>query len=623
MFPRSNRSPVEVSATKSLRNARLGGWRKATAVLSVAALALVAAPGLQTAAQAADEKPSIKVALTGDIDSLNPFLAVLATGTSILGYQYEGLVANSAESNEVVPAIAEKWSTSPDGKEWTYTLPADGKWSDGKPITSKDVKWTYDAVANVDALKQANGSLVENIESVTAPDEKTVVIKLKAAQAPNPGGELPIVPEHIWAGISDPGKFANDKDAVGSGPYTVTSYDKTGGVKLKTNPNYRSGAAKVAGVIYVPYKNTDAAVQALKTGEVDIVDGLTVAQYGALKNAPNISTNAGTGRRYSAIAINPGAKDSSGKDMGNGNVALHDPVLRQAIVRAIDSKTILEKVRQGLGTQGTGIIPAVYPTFHWNAKPEDLTLSYDKDAANKLLDDAGYKKGADGIRLDKSGKPLNLRLMGRSTDPTHQQMADFVKPWLKEIGINISTEMKAPAQVNDESTLGNYDLYFTGWGIGADPDFQLSINQCSSRPNADGTGATSESNWCSPEFDAVYKKQHEELDAAKRAQLVIDAQKLIYQAAVNNVMYYGDALEAYRSDRFTGFVTQPAKNGVIMGQTGPWGLYSATPVAANADQSQSGGSSATIWWIVGGVVVLAAIVVVVLRRKSATSDDRE
>lgn len=623
MFRRKRESVDAVSAARTNGGSRSNRWQRAAAVLGVAVFGLVAAPAVQTAAQADDAKPTIKVALTGDIDSLNPFIAVLLTSTSILNYQYEGLVQTGAENNEIVPGIAASWSTSPDGKVWTYKLPADAKWSDGQPITSKDVAWTYNAIATVPALKQANGSLVENVVSVKAPDDTTAVITLKDAQAPNPGADLAIVPEHIWSKVSDPATFANDKDDVGSGPFVVSSYNKTGGVVLKANQNYRKGAAKIGGIIYVPYKNSDAAVQALKTGEIDIATGLTPAQYQALQNAPGITTNKGSGRRYQALAMYPGAKDAQGKVLGNGNPALEDPILRQAIVRAVDNKVLLEKVLQGLGTLATGEIPMTYPLYHWNATPEELTLSFDPAASNKMLDDAGYKKGADGIRLDKTGKPLSFRLMGRSTDPTHQQMADFIKPWLKDIGINITTEMKSSAQVNDDSTLGNYDLYFTGWGIGADPDFQLSINQCSSRPNADGSGATSESNWCSPEFDALFKAQHTELDQAKRSALVVDAQKLIYHAAANDVLYYADTLEAYRSDRFTGFVTQPAKSGVIMNQNGPWGLYSATPVSASSDSATSSGPSPVIWWVIGGVVVVAGVVILLMRRKGSTADDRE
>lgn len=610
------------TSQSAMRSGKYSIWLKAAAMMGVASLALLPATSAVAAESPSASSTDIKVALSSDIDSLNPFLAVLSPGLRILKYQYEPLVEYAAEDNEIVPAIADSWTTSEDGKTWTFVLPADVKWSDGEAITSADVKWTFDAVMKQDALKMANGSLVENIVSVEAPDELTVVIKLKTAQAPNPGADLPIVPEHVWANLDDPSAYKNDKDTVGSGPFVVSNYDKTSGVQMVTNENYRHGAAKISGITYVTYKNGDASVQALKTGEVDLINGLTAAQYEALKTADNIKVNIGKGKSYTSLAINPGAKDRKGDDLGDGNPVLQDVVVRQAIQRAIDKNTIVNKVLQGLATNATGEIPELYPMYHWNASDTDLNLSFDPDAANKMLDEAGYSKNSDGIRLDKEGNPIKLRILGRSTDPTHQQMVDYIQPWLKAIGIDTTVTMESAAQVNDDSVLGKYDMYFTGWGMGPDPDFQLSINQCSSRPNADGTGATSESNWCSEEFDKLYVAQHTELDQEKRSALVIDAQKVVYEASANVVLYYGSTLEAYRSDRFNDFVTQPSVDGVILGQNGPWGLYSATPVAAS-EQSAAKNSGNPTWWIAGGVVVVAAVVIVVLRRRGSSADERE
>ncbi|HEY8294118.1 MAG TPA: ABC transporter substrate-binding protein [Micrococcaceae bacterium] len=609
---------------KSRTGTRVSAALMAAAVaLAPGALAVPAAfAGVAPSSSAAAKGTTLRLALTGDIDSLNPFKAILATSTSVLALQYQNLVAYGPDNNEASPGMADRWETSPDGKVWTFHIPADRKWSDGQPITAKDAEWTFNAIRTNDKLKQANGALLTSVDSVVAKDTQTLVITLNEAQAPTPGTQLPIMPEHVWSKVPDPASFANDKDTVGSGPFVITSYDKAAGVTMKANPNYWQGKAKVDGITFAPYKNSDAAVQALKTGEIDVVSGLTPAQYQALKNQPGITTNAGTGRRYQAIGINPGTKDADGQPMGDGNPALQDLTLRRAIVMAIDSKTLLEKVLQGLGQQATGEVPAAYPLYHWDTT--DLPLKYNVDGANKLLDDAGYTKGADGIRLDKQGKPLKLRLMGRNTDPTHQQMADYVKPWLKAIGIDVTTEMKSSAQVNDDSTVGNYDLYFTGWGMGPDPDFQLSINQCSSRPNADGSGATSENNYCSPEFDALFQQQHVELDQAKRSDLVKKAQETIYNAAVNDVLYYANSLEAYRSDKFAPFTTQPKEGGVITGQNGPWGYYSATPISAEAASSTSAaGFNPAVVIVPVIVLVLAAGGVLLYRRRSRTADDRE
>ena len=139
----------------------------------------------------------------------------------------------------------------------------------------------------------------------------------------------------------------------------ITSSQQNQSVQLKANPNFWRGPPKIGRLTYVSYKSTDAAAQALRTGDVDVVSGLTAAQFASLKGQPGIQTNAGAGRRYQALAINPGAVDAQGSPLGNGNPALKDKVLREAILTAIDNKTLLDRVLQGLGNPGETEIPPV------------------------------------------------------------------------------------------------------------------------------------------------------------------------------------------------------------------------------------------------------------------------
>lgn len=620
---------------------------------------MVAPAGAGTSAPAgavralAADLPKIKVATSADIDTLNPFIAILASSTGILRFQYENLVA-SGTNNEIIPGLAEKWETSPDGKTWTFTMRPGLKWSDGQPLTAKDVAWTFNAVKTDKKLQQANGGLVENVAGVTATDDSTVSITLTAAQASNPGAELPIVPQHVWEKIKNPADYKNDKDAVGSGPYLITSWTESQSVELAPNPNFWRGAPQNGGITYIYYKNLDAQVQALKTGEVDVVNGLTPAQFDSLKGQQGVTTLEGDGRRYTALAVNPGSKSIKGEAMGDGNPALQDIEVRKAIMTAIDTQSLVDRVLQGKGKVGVTEVPTVYTDYFGLAAGTE-PWGFDLAKANSMLDAAGYPKGADGIRTDKQGKPLNLRLMGRNNDPTHAQMAQFVQGWLKEIGIGLTTTMVSSNQVNKDSTLGKFDLYFTGWGIGPDPDFQLSINRCDSLPNSDGTGATSENNWCDStgEFDKLYAAQHTELDKAKRADLVKQAFSKIYAAAVSKVIWYVDSLEAYRSSAWTGFTQQPVGSGSITAQNGYWGLYTAVPVgaatlvinaqgmavpgsaaaatgtgpsnaAAPATAAGDTGSGFPVWVIIVIVVVIVAgAVLVFTRRRGTASDDKE
>ena len=155
------------------------------------------------------------------------------------------------------------------------------------------------------ALQQANGALVTNIASVRATDPQTLVITLKTAQAPNPGADLPIVPKHVWSGI-DAATYANDTDTVGSGPFVITSFQQNQSVQLKANPNFWRGPPKIGRLTYVSYKSTDAAAQALRTGDVDVVTGLTPAQFASLKGQPGIQTQRGRRSPLPSAGHQPG-----------------------------------------------------------------------------------------------------------------------------------------------------------------------------------------------------------------------------------------------------------------------------------------------------------------------------
>lgn len=602
--------------------------RKATAVATASVLTAGSVMfGAQAPVARAEDKPTLKLALTGGIETFNPFTTIYATPININRLVYLPIV-DYGLNNEPSPGLADKWETSADGKTWTFHFPDGRKWSDGEELTAKDAAYTFAAIKKNATLAEANGSLVTNVVSSEAPDKNTFKLTLKTAQATNPGEEMPIVPEHVWSKLPDPGKYTADasdgKAVVGSGPFVITKYAKEQTVELKANQNFYKGPAKIAGITFINYKNTDAAVAGLQSGEIDLVSGLTPAQFAKLKNTPNIKASQGAGRRYYGININQGAKDLNNQPMGTGNPVLQDPAVRKAIVMGIDKKTIISKVMNGTAKPGLTQVPTVFPDFY--GLPDGMEeTKFDLEGAKKVLDDAGYKL-VDGKRVDKSGKPISLRLMGNSDKALDSQMADFVVGWMKDLGIEIKVEMASSDVTGEKSTKADYDMYFTGWGMGPDPDYQLSINTCASRPDNKGNGATSENNWCDPEFDKLYEAQHVELDKAKRSKLAREAFGKIYQANVLDVLYYADVLEAWRSDRFADFQRQPPNSGPIYGQNSYAGMYSTTPVSASGNESSpsKGLFSNPVTYVIGGIVLLAIIAGVVIGvRGKNRNDDKE
>jgi peptide/nickel transport system substrate-binding protein len=598
--------------------------RRLRAGVLIAVGALVVAPVVGSQGAVAQEQKTLRAGVTQDLDSLNPFITITRIGTDLTRLNYEYLTTYDPKDYHPVPGLAEKWETSPDKLTWTFTIRSGAKWSDGQPITAKDPAFTLNTMMTNPVAGTANGNFVQGWESVTATDDRTLVIKTKEPRSTMLALDIPIVPEHVWSKVTDL-KAEPPLPLVGSGPFTVQDYKASQFIKLKANKDYWRGAPKIDELDFVYYKNVDAEVQALKKGEIDLMSRLVAAQYDALKGDPNIKLNTGAGRRLNELLINPGATSSDNKPIGDGNPALKDVKLRQAIARAIDSKTLVDKVWGGYAIEASGFIPPGFAEFH-----SDKKIGFDPAAANKMLDEAGYQRGPDGVRTDKEGKPLKLRLLGHAETNLDEQGSKYITGWLKDVGITVEPQLVSDQKVNDATTAATFDLAFSGWSANPDPDYVLSLQTCASRPDADGKGSTPDSFLCDPEYDALYAQQLGETDRAKRIEIVKKMQDVLADRASLVILGYDNPLEAYRKDRWAPFTTQPSTGGVIMNQQGYWGYYSATPGKTDAGEAapatdSGGGNTGLVLGVVGGAVVIAAAGVLLFARlrKRGTADERE
>ena len=574
------------------------------------------AVGAASTAPADDaDTTTLRIATSGFVDTFNPFISIYLTPTNIIRYVYESLVQNDAEDGSPTKGLADSWEASDGGRTWTFTLQDDLVWSDGEPITSADVKFTYDQMMTVPALGTANGNLVSNFDTVEAPDDKTVIIKLKTPQAPNPGSEIPIVPKHIWEEVEDPTTFANDADVVGSGPFLLKSYAANQSIELEANEEFWRGAPKIDGIQYVYYTNSDAQVQALKAGDVDLVSGLTPTQFDALQNVEGVTTHSGEGRRFHSLSINLGQQTRENEPYGTGSEALKDVNVRQAIRLGTDIETLLDKVLVGEGTLATSFIPASFPKWHLS-EDHPAIMPFDPDAAKAKLDDAGWTPGADGIR-EKDGQKLALRLLIDAEDSNEQSISDFFVPWMKDIGIQITVESTDSDTISTKAVSGDYDLYFSGWSVNPDPDYQLGINTCFNLPTStDGSGGTTQDGYCNPEFDELYAEQRSELDEEKRQEIVQEMLALNYTDTAQVATWYANSLEAYRSDRFTGFTLQPKDTGIIANQAGYWGYLTVEPVEGATEGGTGTNTGLIIGGVIVGVILVGGLVFFLIRRRN-------
>lgn len=564
---------------------------------------------------------TLRVAIQKQIDSLNPFLGYSLSATDLFRQIYPTLTTYSPDNFSVMPELAQHWQSSPDRLTWTFAIRPGVKWTDGQPVTAKDAAYTFNRMITEPAAAKANGNFVENFDSVTAPDDQTLVIKTKTPQATMTALDVPIVPEHIWRNVKDVASFANDKmPVVGSGPFELTEYQPEQHATLRANKHFWRGAPKIDELRFVQFKNSDAAVQALRKGDVDVVQKLTPAQFDALKGQDNITQVKGQGRRFFEIVLNPGATNSENAPIGTGHPALRDIRVRQAIDRAIDRKTIVDKVLGGYGQIGGGYVPPIFDDFTW-APEAARARGFDPAAANAMLDQAGYRRGPGGERVGPDGKPLNFRFVLHGDESADAQVGEFVKRWLEDVGIKVELQPVSDNQLDDRTTSGDFDMVISGWSANPDPDYVLRLQSCAARPKP-GASGTPDTFLCDKTYDDFSNRQLAEFDPAARAGLVKQAEQRFYDQAAGLIVYYQNSLEAYRSDRFSGFTTQPTKEGVITAQQGYWGYYGAQPTAAA--MGAGGSNYGTVALVLGlGVLGLGAVLVLMTMRRRATADDRE
>jgi ABC-type transport system substrate-binding protein len=621
----------------------------AAGVALSAGLAL-AAPALAAEAAPATQSPAAKstfvVGDTDAVDTLNPFLGFTSQDYEVYGLIYDNLMDYGQLDYTGTPRLATSWSHSKDGLTWTYHIRKGVKWSDGVPLTAADVAYTFERnIAPNSTEFSDNEAYVGEITSAVATGKYTVVMKVKHFTPVMNRLEVPILPEHIWKNITEKqlGSFKN-LNPVGSGPFTVESFSSNQSIRLKANPHYWGGKPGIDKLVFQRFDNPTAMKLALANGTIDFAEGLTPALWHSLKAAQGVTLINAHAGNFDELSFNNGAATVSGKPIGNGNPALKDIHVRQAISYALNTPELVKKVLLNTGEVGTSVIPPIYPQFHYNP-PASQQYHYDPAKAEAILNADGWKMGPNHVRV-KNGKELSLRLFVRNQSPTQVQDAPYIKGWLNAIGIKITTTSMSDSQLTADIGNGQYDMFMWGWGVEPNPDFQLSVFTCGQRSYGSGPNYSpgwSDSFYCNPAYDKLYHEQ-QALDGPAREKVVKQMQKMLYLDDAYNVLYYPNDTQAYRSDKWTGFAPSPdnAKTGLYLYQEiAWWSYYCIRPAGSPASltdhnigcqhelgavsKAASGGvNGGLIGGIVGAVVVLGGVAFLLARRrKTATADERE
>lgn len=593
-----------------------------TALLLLPAAALASAsptpspyssPAADASASAGSSSPLVyRIGLQSDVDNMNPFSTYntipwecFRVGYNFLTW-YDADYKPAPDLADPVPTV-ENGGVTDSGRVWTFHIRPNVKWSDGVPLTARDVAYTYNRI-----LRQKLSmylSYFTGVTKVEAPDDQTVVITSKRPNAVMTALYVPILPEHIWSKVPDPKveSYAN-VPMVSSGPFQVTEVQNGKFVKLVRNPYYKDGFGvepTVDEVLFEIYQTQDSLVADYKAGNLDAAIELDPGFYRSLKGVPGSTSVAAPGLGFHELGFNCWNSPKS-----KGNPLLRDVRIRQAVNWAIDKQAIAAIAMDGLAPAGTSLLSPVDTFFHWNVPPAEQ-YSYDPAKAKQILDDAGYKMAPNGVRVAPNGKPLKFRLAALNEYPMDITAAKKISAYLKDVGIGITL------QVMDENafTNANYDnadddLYIWSWTADIDPGYILSVFTTDQILNS------SDSEYADPVYDKLYTAQAQAVIPAERKRIIDQMQQILYRDSPYSILWYNVLIQAFRTDKWTGYSHVPRGNdGAAFRNMLRTTYVDLKPVATVTTTSGGSSTGAIVAIVLAALVVIAIVVFAVMRRR--------
>lgn len=512
--------------------------RAAAAAALAAGVAACSAPGGGAGGgdQPAD---SVVIGVATEPDTLSPLLGYGKDGNSKI---FDGLLARDSHL-KLKPALAAALPKVGDGgRTYTYTLRDGVEFSDGEPLTAQDVVFTYRTVLDARTNNTAKSEL-DAVKDVRADGDDKVVFTLKYPYAAFAARTvLPIVPEHI-AGGQDPNTGSFNTEPVGTGPYVLADWSKGEKLTFKANPHYWGGAPKVKTLTVAIIPDDDVRATRLRSGDLD----------GAVL-PPNLAAtfdNDDDRRTYEAKTY-----DFRAVTLPTANPVTGDRAVRQALDAAVDRRAMVDKILDGAGSPAYGPLPGDDP---WFAK--DIARPHDLAKARRILDEAGWKPGEDGVRV-KDGRRAAFTLLYPSGDKVRQDHALAYASDAKKAGIEVKAESATWEVI--EPRMGR-DAVLAGFGSVGDPDFGLYTLLHSSLA---GDGFNNMARYDNPTVDEALDAGRRSQDPEERQAAYGKLQRALVQDPGYTFLTHIDHLYVL-ADRWNGLTTQlePHEHGFA---SGPW-----------------------------------------------------
>lgn len=496
---------------------------------------------------------ALRVTITEEPKNLNPLLATTTNDIFVDRLMFEPLLTADPHGNPL-PMLAQRVPTtgnggiSRDGLTIVYRLRRDVAWSDGVSVTSRDVRWSWRALVDPsNNVISRHG--YDDVRSIDTPDPYTVIVHLKHRFAPfvntffaESDQPYDVVPAHVLDRYPNINQIPFNADpSVSDGPFRFASWQRGDRIELTRNPRFFRGTPGLSRAIVqiVPDENT--AITLLRTHAIDYAFQPSIDTYPMLRSVPDSRI----------VFVNMNAYE--GLEFNLTHAVVADSRVRVAIAHAIDKAGLVNRLTFGRDKVATEDIP----DWMWAFDPQVKSYSYDVPAAKRLLQQAGYAIGADGIAR-KAGRPLEMLLVTDTASATHRDESLMLQQALHAIGIQVNVKYYPVAQMYTTASLGGimqsgkFDIMLVPWVSGIDPDDSSQFTCANASPN--GYNAA---HYCNADMEAAQRDALSTNDQALRATAYGRVQRLL--ARDNPVIFFWwNRQQEAISDDFKGFDPNPA-----------------------------------------------------------------
>jgi peptide/nickel transport system substrate-binding protein len=531
---------------------------------------------------------TVVVAVTADPGGLNPAITTQGGVQLVCGSIFSGLVAQDFELNPV-PDLATSWEVSGDGRIYTFHLAANAEFHDGAPVTSEDVKYTFEELL-LKYHSRTRASIGDRLNRITTPDAQTVVFEFKRPYAAFlqliDVTNAPVMPKHLYEN-TDPLQNPYNTKPVGSGAFRFQEWAKGDHLTFVRNERYfKPGKPYLDRIVYKVMPSSATAAIAFENGEADYFLNPTPLDLERLQKLPDVTIT------------DKGREGFAGVEtvvLNLNRALLSDVRVRQAMAYAIDKNYIVEKIAFDKGKIATGAISSL---LKWAHNPNVAKYERNTPLANRMLDEAGYKPDAEGTRF-------HLKYVYA---PSYAKVVEVLRDQLREVGIVVDLEqMEFGAAVDRVYIKKDFDLGFASFENGPDPD--IGVKRTVVSQNIGAIPFSNGASYRNPRIDELFELAASETDKQKRAAYYFEAQEILARDVPYLWLYEPQTSTAYNSN-IHGMYLWSAKSNVYFAQDAWWTGGKNRSVNGSADFSRR-----RIYFLLAvGAIFLFAIIFILLKR---------